>query len=370
MMVGASRAQVRQSLMYIAINLVGGALFVAGVALVYALVGTLNFADLAQRTAAIGGPRAAVLTAVSMVLLVVFAIKAGTFPVFFWLPDSYPVVPAGVNGYFAGLLTKVGVYSLLRVFVMCFRQDGHELATTVLLAASGFTMLLGVLGAVCQWQIRRILAWHSVSQIGYMVLGIGLVGDPSLARAGIVATILFIVHHSVVKSSLFMLGDAAELATGASHLKKMGGAARLTPAAAALFLIAALSLAGMPPFSGFLGKLLLLRVALSGAHWVLVAVAVATSFLTLLSMLKIWSYVYWGAPRRETAAAPWRAVAAPTAVLAVATILLGVWAEPFLRLAGDAAVELTDPAAYIEAVLGPPGMQAAAPFGLGQGGTR
>jgi multicomponent Na+:H+ antiporter subunit D len=352
MMVGASRAQVRQTLMYIAINLVGGALFVVGIALVYALVGTLNFADLAQRTAAIGGVRAAALTATSMVLLVVFAIKAGTFPVFFWLPDSYPVVPPGVNGYFAGLLTKVGVYSLLRVFVMCFRQEGSSMALDVLLALSGATMLLGVLGAVCQWEIRRILAWHSISQVGYMILGVGLAGDAGVARAAVVATILFVLHHGIVKSSLFMLGGAAELAGGSSDLHKLRGVARLAPAAAALFLAAALSLAGLPPFSGFLGKLLLLRAALASEHWFLVAMAVTTSFLTLMSMLKIWSYGFWGAPARAEAAPGWGAVAAPVAVLIVATVLLGVWAEPVLRVADAAAVEVTDPSAYVRAVLG------------------
>jgi multicomponent Na+:H+ antiporter subunit D len=351
LMVGASRRQVHQSLMYIAINLVGGALFVVGVALIYALAGTLNFADLAQRTAALTGTRAALVTATSMILLVVFALKAGTFPVFFWLPDSYPVVPAGVNGYFAGLLTKVGVYSLLRVFVMTFRQEGHELAAAVLLVVAGFTMLLGVIGAVCQWEIRRILAWHSVSQIGYMVLGIGLCADAALAPAAVAAAIVFVVHHSVVKSSLFLLGDAAELATGSSALKRMGGAAALAPGAALLFLIAALSLAGLPPFSGFLGKLLLIRVALQGEHWVLVTVAVLTSFITLMSMLKVWSYAYWGRPRRPTAAAPSTGVAAPAALLVLTTILLGVWAQPLLRYVDDAAAELTQATPYVDAVL-------------------
>jgi multicomponent Na+:H+ antiporter subunit D len=351
MAVGAGRVQLRQSLVYVAINLVGGALFVVAVALVYALMGTLNFADLAQRSAGLDGLRAATLTAVSMVLLVVFAIKAGTFPVFFWLPDSYPVVPAGVNGYFAGLLTKVGVYSMLRVFVMCFNQEGRALTIDVLLVLSGFTMLLGVIGAVCQWEIRRILAWHSVSQVGYMAMGVGLAADPSLAPAAVVATIVFIVHHGIVKASLFMIGGATELATGSSQLKQMGGAARLAPAAAVLFLASALSLAGLPPFSGFLGKLLLLRTALAGEQWLIVAVAVVTSFVTLMSMLKIWSYAYWGAPRRDAPGAGWRAVAAPVTVLVVATALLGTWAEPMLRVAAGAAREVTEPAAYIAAVL-------------------
>ena len=351
MMVGASRAQVRQTLMYIAINLVGGALFVIGLGLLYALIGTLNMADVAQRSAELVGARAAMVTAVSMILLLVFALKAAIFPVFFWLPDSYPIVPAGVNGYFAGLLTKVGIYSLLRVFVMVFHQEGHELATQILLVLSGFTMLLGVLGALCQWEIRRVLSWHIISQVGYMVMGIGLTSDAALARAAVAGTIFYVAHHIVVKSSLFMLAGVAELVSGSRKLKEMGGILALAPGAAMLFLIAAFSLAGMPPFSGFLSKLLLVRVGLLEGAWWIVAIAIATSFLTLLSMLKIWSYAFWGKPRHGDAGANWRSAALPVSFLVAFTVALGIWGEPLLRLADDAAADVIRPAGYVEAVL-------------------
>ncbi len=352
MMVGATRQQVRQTMMYVALNLLGGALFVVGVALVYALVGTLNMADLAQRTAALGSQRAAMLTAASMVLLLVFALKAATFPVFFWLPDSYPVVPPGVNGYFAGVLTKVGVYSLLRVFVMVFRQDGHVLAAEILLVLSGFTMLLGVLGALCQWEMRRILSWHIISQVGYMVMGIGLAADPRIAPVAVAATIFYVVHHIIVKASLFLVAGVAETVTGKTRLKEMGGVVTLAPAAAVLFLVAALSLAGMPPFSGFLAKFVVLRAGLEGHRFWIVLVAVLTSFLTLLSMMKIWTYAFWGRPRRAQAAGAWRGPAAATSVLVLATIALGLVAQPFMRLADDAAADVVTPTAYIRAVLG------------------
>jgi multicomponent Na+:H+ antiporter subunit D len=309
-------------------------------------------ADIAARTAGLAGPRAAMITAASIVLLVVFAFKAGSFPLFFWLPDSYPVVPAGVNGYFAGLLTKVGVYSLLRVFVMTFRQDGAELPLQMLLVLSGFSMLLGVLGALCQWEVRRILSWHIISQVGYMVMGIGLAADAGLAAAAVAGTIFYVVHHIVVKSSLFMLAGVAELQSGARQLKRMGGLASAAPAAAALFLIAAFSLAGMPPFSGFLSKLLLLRAGLEGGRGVIVAIAIATSFFTLLSMLKIWSYAFWGPPPAVRPAPAWRAAAAPVTLLVAGTVLLGLWGEPLLRLANDAAAQLIDPVDYVHAVLG------------------
>ncbi|MBM4268211.1 MAG: Na+/H+ antiporter subunit D [Deltaproteobacteria bacterium] len=352
MLVGATRQQVRQGMMYVAVNLVGGALFVVGIALVYGLVGTLNMADLAEKTATMVGAPAAMLTAASMVLLLVFALKAATFPVFSWLPDSYPVVPPGVNGYFAGILTKVGVYSLLRVFVMVFQQDGHELASEVLLFLSAFTMLLGVLGALCQWEMRRILSWHIISQVGYMVMGIGLTADSRIARAAVAATIFYVVHHIIVKSSLFLVAGVAETVTGKTKLKEMGGVLTTTPVAAALFFVAALSLAGMPPFSGFLAKLVVLRAALEGHQFAVVLVAVLTSFLTLLSMMKIWTYAFWGRPKGAHAGGSWRGPAAATATLVVATIVLGFGAQPFLRLAGDAADEIVAPTAYIRAVLG------------------
>jgi multicomponent Na+:H+ antiporter subunit D len=353
MMVGADKAQVRQTLMYIAINLLGGAFFVVGLGLVYALVGTLNMADVAARTAVMTGPRAAAVTAASMVLLCVFALKSAAFPLFFWLPDSYPIVPAGVNGYFAGLLTKVGIYSLLRVFVMTFQQEGHALSLHILLVLSGFTMLLGVIGALCQWEIRRILSWHIISQVGYMVMGVGLAANGALATAAVAATIFYVAHHIVVKSSLFMLAGVAELITGRHKLTEMGGIVSVAPSVAMLFLVAAFSLAGMPPFSGFLSKLLLLRVGIHGAHWIIVTIAVVTSFLTLLSMLKIWSYAFWGTAPDTSLRIGWRAAASPIAVLVAVTIALGIYGGPMLRLAEDAAAEIVTPTAYIERVLGP-----------------
>ena len=354
MMSGASPAQVRQTLKYIAINSVGSTFFVVGCGVVYATVGTLNMADLAMRTAQITGGRAGMVTAASMLLLLVFALKAATFPLIYWLPDSYPVVPAGVNGYFAGILTKVGVYSLLRVFVLCFRQEGHAFALDVLLFLSGLTMLLGVLGAMCRWDIRRILSWHIISQVGYMVMGIGMAGspDPRVVQLAVAGTIFYVVHHIVVKSCLFLVGGIAERVNGSQHLKEMGGVIDVAPGVAGLFIVAALSLAGMPPFSGFLSKFVLAQAGLAGGNYIVVAVAVATSFLTLYSMSKIWSYAFWGKRRQAAAPTGYRGMMLPTAVLVAFTIVMGVAAQPFLGLASRAADTLTKPDEYIRVVLG------------------
>ncbi len=364
MLAGASKPQVRQTLKYIAINSIGSTLFVVGCGVIYATVGTLNMADLAVRTAALTGPRASMVTAGSMLLLVVFALKAAAFPLIYWLPDSYPVVPPGINGYFAGLLTKVGVYSLLRVFVMCFRQEGHEYANTLLLFLSGLTMLLGVLGAMCRWDIRRILSWHIISQVGYMVMGIGLAGslDPRVVELAVAGTIFYVTHHIVVKSCLFLVGGIAERVSGSQHLKQMGGVLELSPGVAALFLVSALSLAGIPPFSGFLSKFLLARAGLAGGNYIVVAISILTGFLTLYSMSKIWSYAFWRERCREAAKLSYRGMMGPTAVLVAFTILMGVWAQPFLGIAQRAAATIIQPSEYIRAVMraGPAELQRAA----------
>ena len=353
MMAGASKAQVRQALKYVAINCIGSTLFVVGCGVIYATVGTLNMADLAGRTVALTGQRAGMVTAGSMLLLVVFVLKAAAFPLIYWLPDSYPVVPAGINGYFAGLLTKVGVYSLLRVFVMVFRQEGHEFANTVLLFLSGLTMLLGVVGAMCHWDIRRILSWHIISQVGYMVMGIGLAGslDPRVVQLAVAGTIFYVTHHIIVKSSLFLVGGIAERVSGSQDLKQMGGVLDLSPGVAGLFLVAALSLAGMPPFSGFLSKFVLAQAGLAGGNYLVVAISIITGFLTLYSMSKIWSYAFWRERCREVAGPRYRGMMAPTAVLVAFTIVMGVWAQPFLGIATRAADTLVQPSEYIRVVM-------------------
>jgi multicomponent Na+:H+ antiporter subunit D len=362
MMVGARPAQLRETMKYLAINAVASTLFVVGCGLLYAAVGTLNMADVAERTAQLTGERAALVTTISMLFLIVFAMKAAAFPLFFWLPDSYPVVPPGVNGFFAGLLTKVGVYSLLRVFVLVFRQEGHEFATEVLLVLSGLTMVLGVLGAMCQWEIRKILSWHIISQVGYMVMGIGLASNPAIAELAVAGTIFYVVHHIIVKANLFLIGGIAGQAAGSQELKKMGGVLDLAPSAAGLFLVSALSLAGMPPFSGFLSKFVLVRAGLSGENYVVVAAAIVTSFLTLFSMAKIWTYAFWGPRCHDAPRAPYRPLVGPAAVLAALTIVLGLWAQPVLRLAGDAARNLIDPREYVAAVLVPAEAEPASPI--------
>ena len=348
---GGTRDQVRTGMTYVVISLLASTLFVTAVGLVYAATGTVNMADLADKLAALPDP---VRTGLGLLLLVVFGVKAAIFPLFFWLPDSYPTAPTPVTAIFAGLLTKVGVYAIIRTQTLLFPTDGE--ASLLLLAIAGATMFVGVLGAIAQNDVKRILSFHIVSQIGYMVMGLGL-----FTVAGIAGAIFYIVHHIVVKTSLFLVGGLVENATGTGALNRLGGMLHRAPLIAGLFLVPALSLAGLPPFSGFVAKLALVQAGLEIDQFVVVGVSLAVSLLTLFSMTKIWAGVFWGDPEYDPPlesawgegrlAAPGLMVA-PTAGLVLVSLAVAAAAGPLYDLCNQAATSLSDPVAYVEAVLG------------------
>jgi multicomponent Na+:H+ antiporter subunit D len=344
---GGERAQLEGAIKYVTLNLVSSALFLVAVGLLYGTAGSLNMADLADRLNGEIAP--GLLTALAMLFLAAFGIKAAVFPLFFWLPASYHTPPAAVSAVFAGLLTKVGVYALIRVFTLLFIQDiGYTHG--LILVVAGLTMISGVLGAVAQNEFRRILSFHIVSQIGYMVMGLGLFTP--LALAG---SIFYIVHHIIVKTNLFLVAGIVHRLRGTYELKPLGGLYRDHVGLAVLFLVPALSLAGIPPLSGFFAKLALVRAGLEVEGYVIVAVALVVGLLTLVSMTKIWAEAFWKpapaapGPRWSLADAP--ALLWPVAILAAITVTLGLAVEPFFALSTRAAAQLLDPSLYVQAVL-------------------
>jgi multicomponent Na+:H+ antiporter subunit D len=353
---GANRGQVRAGMTYVVINLLASTLFVAAVAFIYEATGTVNLAQLAVRMAELPeGLR----TAFGYLLLVIFGVKAGIFPLFFWLPDSYPTAPAPVTALFAGLLTKVGVYTMIRTQTLLFPHDGAP--SMVILVIAGLTMLIGVLGAIAQNDIKRILSFHIISQIGYMVFGLGL-----FTLAGIAGAVYYIIHHIVVKTSLFLVDGLVETSTGTGALRDLGGVARRAPILGLLFLTAAFSLAGLPPFSGFVAKLALIEEGLSLQHGGIVAVSLLVSLLTLFSMTKIWGGAFWGRPRDpkgSIASGDDRMklklnplmLGATTALVSL-SVVISVAAAPLYGLSERAAETLVQRDPYIEAVLGPAGV--------------
>jgi multicomponent Na+:H+ antiporter subunit D len=278
---------------------------------------------------------------------VVFGVKAAIFPLFFWLPDSYPTAPSPITAIFAGLLTKVGVYAIIRSQTLLFPSNGPD---ALLLTIAGLTMFVGVLGAIAQNDIKRILSFHIVSQIGYMILGLGL-----FTIAGLAGAILYIVHHIIVKTSLFLVGGMVEHTEGTGLLDRLGGMTRRAPLLAVLFLIPALSLAGVPPFSGFVAKLSLAQAGFAVDRYAVVAVSLLVGLLTLFSMTKIWAGAFWGAPPEDAAPSAKRAPAlmvGATATIVALSLAVALFAGPMFHLTEEAARQLADRTAYVQAVLG------------------
>jgi multicomponent Na+:H+ antiporter subunit D len=369
--IGASADRVRVGISYVMVSMVASLIFLFGIALVYAATGTLNMAELALRLDHVaGGTRSALFA----VLLVAFGIKAAVFPLSTWLPDSYPTAPAPVTAVFAGLLTKVGVYAIIRAHSLLFRGGGLD---SVLLVAALLTMLVGILGAIAQTDIKRLLSFTLVSHIGYMVFGVAL-----SSRLGMSGAIYYVAHHILVQTTLFLVVGLIERQAGASTLRRLGGLAAASPLLALVFMVPALNLGGIPPFSGFIGKVALLQAGAQDGSvlaWILVAGGVLTSLLTLYVVARLWTKAFW----RSRADAPEGMLAAaapsvlledagedvafvdrydvgrmpvgmlvPTMALIGVGLTLTVLAGPIFSYADRAAAQVLDRGQYITAVVG------------------
>lgn len=369
---GASADRVRAGIAYVMVSMMSSLIFLLGLALVYAATGTLNMAQLAVRLDAIDpGTRNALFA----VLLVAFGIKAAVFPLSSWLPDSYPTAPAPVTAVFAGILTKVGVYAIIRTHTLLFPGNGLD---GVLLVAALLTMIVGILGAIAQNEIKRLLSFTLVSHIGYMVFGIALSN-----RLGLSGAIYYVAHHIIVQTTLFLVVGLIERQAGASTLRRLGGLAAASPMLAFVFVIPALNLGGIPPFSGFIGKVALLEAGGrdgSVLAWTLVAGSALTSLLTLYAVTRVWTMAFWrdriDAPEGARAAATPVALLddagdidfadrddvgrmpagmlLPTMALIGVGLALTVAAGPIFAYSDRAAAEILDRNDYITAVLGGP----------------
>ena len=367
---GASAERVRAGASYVMVSMVSSLIFLAGIAFAYATTGTLNLAEMAVRLDDVpDGTRNALFA----VLLVAFGIKAAVFPLSTWLPDSYPTAPAPVTAVFAGLLTKVGVYAIVRAHSLLFPGGTMD---AVLLVAGLLTMLVGIFGAIAQADIKRLLSFTLVSHIGYMIFGIALSSD-----LGMSAAIYYVAHHILVQTTLFLVVGLIERQAGSASLRRLGGLIA-SPLLAVLFLVPALNLGGIPPFSGFIGKVALLEAGTQDGSvlaWILVAGSVVTSLLTLYVMARIWTKGFWrpraDAPegdladkgpsalidesaddaafsdREDVGRMPVMMVL-PTMAMVAAGLVLTLWAGPIFDFTDHAATDVVDRAVYVDAVLG------------------
>lgn len=341
---GGSRSRIRAGTVYVVVAIVASTLFLVAIGLIYAATGTVNLAQLSVRLAEIDSGLA---IACELLLLLAFGVKAAVFPLSAWLPDSYPTAPAPVTAVFAGLLTKVGVYAILRTETLLF--PGEQLRSLLLVAALA-TMIVGILGALAQSDLKRLLSFTLVSHIGFMLFGIGLASE-----AGLAGSVFYVVHHITVQTVLFLVAGLVERHGGTTSLERLGGLARLAPFLALLFFISAMNLAGIPPMSGFLGKVGLLQAGIETGTplaWTLVAGSVITSLLTLYAVSKAWNKAFWQAiPAGDVPVRLPRGMVWPTAGLVAAMVGLTFVAGPLYGYTSRAAADLTARTPYLESVL-------------------
>ena len=342
-------AQVDGAIRYAAMSMMGATLMLVGIGLLYGEAGTLDMAHLAATLA--GGAPSTTRTVAAYLLLAGLVLKAGLFPLFFWLPASYHTAPVTVTAALAGLLTKVAFYACLRVFVVVFGVGSGAAAVAgvppVLALLAVATMLVGVLAAIAQVDVRRLLAFHVVGQVAYLVMALALA-----SRLGVAAAIFYTVHTMLVQTGLFLGAGAIARAGGGYDVRDLGGLIREHPRFSALFAVLALSISGIPPLSGFWAKALVIdaafRSGVPGAGW-LAAVALVTGFLTLYSMSLLWSQVFWR-PRARAGHSARRipgAMIAAVALLAACTLGIGLAVEPVVRLSRAAATQLMPAAATV-----------------------
>jgi multicomponent Na+:H+ antiporter subunit D len=342
---GGTKTQLRESIKYILVNIVSSILFVSGVAYLYAVTGTLNMADLSVRVSAIG--QGGLLTVIAIFFLIVFGLKAGLF-LYFWLPGSYSAPPTAIAAIFGGLLTKVGMYAIIRMFTLIFY---HEIGVTHQLIAwlAAFTMIIGVIGAVSHSEVRKIIAYSVVYAVGFMAFGLS-----SFTLTAIEGTVFYLIHDMIVKALLFLLGGLMIMMTGTSHLKEMGGLIKRYPTAGWMFFITALALVGVPPFSGFIGKLMIIQGGIEAQSYWLVGISLLSSLLVLYAIMKVFIKGFWGEEKKilTQEQIPLKSLLIPCAILLTLSTVLGLGAEwvyqDYITQAGQT---LMDPSKYIEAVL-------------------
>jgi multicomponent Na+:H+ antiporter subunit D len=357
MSLGSSKAQLEGSVKYVSINLISSLLLVMSVGFLYSQTGTLSLADLAEKVPQLSEQNPWIAIS-GIMMLVSFGIKAGVFPLFFWLPASYHTPPTAIAALFAGLLTKVGVYSLMRIFPLLYFPNGTGFQNAFILIGA-LTMVIGVIGAVSQFTIKRILSIHIISQVGYIILAIGLESQIALAAA-----IFYTLHNMIAKTNLFFIGGIVEKIQGTDDLGHGGSLFKKAPILSLIFLISALGLAGIPPLSGFFAKLFVIIGAAKEDQYLAITISLAVSVLTLYSMLKIWNYSFWQPinadgethlnkvlDNKETRIKLMPAYGV-TAFFAALVLAMGVWASPVFDWTMQASESLSNPATYIEFVKG------------------
>lgn len=349
---GGEKAQLEGAVKYFTLNILASMIFLTAIAVLYGLTGSLNMADLSLKVAAIENRGLVEITGI--LFLIAFGIKAAVFPLYFWLPDSYHTPPSAVSAIFAGLLTKVGVYALIRFFTLIFVENAF-LHDTILVMAI-LTLISGGLGALVQNNLRKVFSYLIICHIGFMILGLGLFTEMAIAGA-----IFYLIHDIVVKTNLFMVSGLLYRITGTNSIRSLGGLYAQYPLLSLLIAIPLFSLVGIPPLSGFWPKISLVTAAFEGENWWAIGAILFASLITLVIIARVWANVVW----KDKSDLPERLnfryyknftkegkmqLVAPIIFLSLVSLFIGFGAEYVQQLSSRVATELMDRQQYIDAV--------------------
>jgi len=343
---GGEKGQLRESIKYILVNVISSALFVVTVAYLYSVIGTLNMADISVKIAQIDQP--GIITVIAVLFLLVFGLKGAIFPLYFWLPSSYAAPPIPVLAIFGALLTKVGVYAIMRTYTLFFTLDQgftHEM----LMILSILTIIAGCIGALAYFDVKKIIIYNIIIAVGVI-----LFGASQMNEAALMGSVFYLIHDILIKGALFLLIGVIIAITGTSDLRKMGGLIKTYPMLGWTYLIAAFGLAGIPPLSGFIGKLLIVQGGFeAGNLWGSILILLS-SLVVLLSVIRIFIYAFWGEPVeiKPLTKQHYRGLFIPAVILVAISVLYGVGSEWLVPYMSDATNVLLEPALYIKAVLG------------------
>ncbi|GAA0442846.1 Na+/H+ antiporter subunit D [Lentibacillus halophilus] len=340
---GGDKVQLRESIKYVFINLFSSMLFVTAVAFVYGTVGTVNMAQIAQRVHEVD--QQGILTTIGILMFFVFAVKAALFPLYYWMPNSYAVPNPVISALFGALLTKVGIYSIIRVFSLIFVHN-VELTHDMFIWIAGLSMIFGIIGALSTNNIKLIIAYNIIPAIGFILMGIGVFNQFALS-----GSIYYLIHDMFIKSSLFLLAGTVVYAAGTSDLRKVSGLIHYYPVLGWLLFLSGFILAGIPPFSGFIGKLLLLKGALASREIAIVIIGLLASLLILYSIMKIFINSFWGEKDESIQPISLKGRIAPIVILLALSVFLGIGAEFIYPFIESVSADLLQPEIYIDAIL-------------------
>jgi multicomponent Na+:H+ antiporter subunit D len=353
MTLGGRKPQMEGAIKYVAMNMLASTIFLTAIGILYGMTGSLNMADLAGKVAQIENRGLVDVTA--LLFFVAFGIKSAVFPLYFWLPSSYHTPPSSIAALFGGLLTKVGIYAMFRIFTLIFVPDHFMMSLFIIVAI--MTLVTGALGAMSKNSMRRMFSYLIVCHIGYFIVGLGLFTEIAIAGA-----IFYLIHDIIVKTNLFLVSGVIYKARGSTDLRRLGGFYKDYPKLSILFAIVLFSLVGIPPLSGFWPKINLFLAALTANSLILILTLIFASFITLYLIAKIWLEVFWKSLPKgdiekgdEFEALPKEKkfmLILPVVSLAAVSLFIGFGAEYVMQISQHIAKEMIDTQPYINAVLG------------------